>query len=504
MDVTAKLRRSLRLQNTAFVVLFLAAVGLVAGLSAVYTYEADWTAGNRNTLSEASRELLARAEAPITITAYATEDARLREQIRRFVGRYQRADAAEVRLRFVNPDARPSQVRELGIRRNGQLAVSYQGRTEKAEQRSEQAVSQALQRLLRSGERQVYFLAGHGERALEGRGRSALGRFVQALEGTGAQVDPLNLAERPQIPAATDLLVIGGAQQPLLEAEVEQLRGYVAQGGNLLWLADEGAAEGLQPLAEALGVELSGEGVAVDPRTRVFGLQDPTQVLVSSYPDHPALQGLDSITLFPGAARVQASPPAGWQAEPLVQTSPEAWLETGSLEGTVRFDAGKDREGPVTLALALTRAEVPAGEAGAQPQAAGGEAQGSASQGEGGSGGAVSSPQKEAAAKPGGAAAGQGGGSGDAPAQKVVVVGDGDFLANAYLGSGANRKLGLGLFQWLSSDEGFVTIPAPAAPDQHLSLPGAVAWLMPALFLGGLPLAFLLAGGAVWLRRRRL
>ena len=65
MEVTAKLRRSLRLQNTLFVVLFMAVVALIGWLSAVYTYEADWTAGNRNTLSEPSRALLERAQAPI-------------------------------------------------------------------------------------------------------------------------------------------------------------------------------------------------------------------------------------------------------------------------------------------------------------------------------------------------------------------------------------------------------------------------------------------------------
>ncbi len=484
MEVTAKLRRSLRLQDTLFVVLFLAVVALIGWLSAVYTYEADWTAGNRNTLSEPSRALLERAQAPITVTAYATENSQLRERIERFVGRYQRADGPEVRLRFVNPDARPAKVRELGIQRNGQLVVSYQGRTEKAEERSEQAVSQALQRLMRSGERQVYFLTGHGERAIEGQGRGSLARFARAVEETGAQADPLSLAEAPRIPEDTALLVLADPQQPLLEAEVERLQAYIEGGGNLLWLADKGIPDSLAPLARTLGVELAAEGIAVDPRAQLFGIQDPTRVLISSYPGHPATEGIESISTFPGATSIQADPPAAWSAEPLVRTSGDAWLETGSLEGEIGFDAGTDRDGPLTLAVALTRS------AGG---ASGGEA---ASEGDG-SASAGSSPEPSTEA-------GTDGSGTDAGQQKVVVAADGDFLSNAYLGSGGNRRLGLGLFHWLSAEDDLVTIEAPSAPDQTLSLPVGVAWLLPVVFLGGLPLALVIAGVVVWWHRRRL
>ncbi len=497
MEVTPRLRRSLRLQGTLSVALFLAVVALIGWLSAVYTYEADWTAGNRHTLSEPSRELLERAQAPITITAYATEDSRLREQIQRFVGRYQRADGAEVRLRFINPDARPAKVREMGIQRNGQLVVSYQGRTEKAEERSEQAVSQALQRLMRSGERQVYFLTGHGERAIEGQGRGSLARFARAVEETGAQADPLNLAEEGGIPEDTALLVLADPQQPLLEAEVERIRDYIDGGGNLLWLADKGVPDSLVPLAQALGVELDAEGTAVDPRAQLFGIQDPTRVLISSYPAHPATEGLEGISTFPGATHIRTEPPEAWTAEPLVRTSGEAWLETGSLEGEIAFDAEADRDGPLTLAVALTRS---AG------SATGGEA--AADGGEPGSTGASAGPSSaEAGASSGsevGPGAGTGGREASAAQQKVVVAADGDFLSNAYLGSGGNRRLGLSLFHWLSAERDLVTIDAPSAPDQRLSLPAGVAWLLPAIFLGGLPLALIIAGVAVWWHRRRL
>lgn len=57
MEVTKQSRTRLRLQNYAFVILFLTVIGLLAWLSHHYSYEADWTATGRNVLSEASKNL---------------------------------------------------------------------------------------------------------------------------------------------------------------------------------------------------------------------------------------------------------------------------------------------------------------------------------------------------------------------------------------------------------------------------------------------------------------
>ncbi len=471
MDVTPKLRRSLRLQGTAFVVLFLAAVGLIAWLSTTYSLEADWTAGNRNTLSTASQRLLSRAQGPITLTAYASESEGLRREIRRFASRYQRSGAADVRLRFIDPATRPQEVRDLGIRRDGQLVVGYRSRTEKADRRTEQAVTQAVQRLLRSGDRRVRFLAGHGERSPQGGSRASLGRLASALKDTGAAVRPLNLAKKRGIPEDTDLLVIAGVRQPLLAAETKAVRKYVADGGSLLWLVDEGPQASLDPLAQDLGLRFH-SGVVVDPRNQLFGIADPTLVQVATYPRHPVTQDFTYNTVFPGTTGLEAAPPEAWEAQPLIRSSAETWVETGELRGEIRFQPKDgDKEGPVTLAVALTRGEAEQGEG----TAPGEEPDGGGSSGEG-----------------------------DGPVQRVVVVADGDFLANDFLGAGGNRELGLNILHWLTSDEALISVEPRAAPDTDLRLSAGAALLIPVTFLGILPLALLGAGAGVWLRRRRL
>ena len=79
--------------------------------------------------------------------------------------------------------------------------------------------------------------------------------------------------------------------------------------------------------------------------------------------------------------------------------------------------------------------------------------------------------------------------------QRLVVVGDGDFLSNAHIDRQGNRALGLALLRWLSEDEDLPELPPlptiaePLELDEtHRTLIGLGALvLLPGLFLiGGL------------------
>ena len=78
MEITRRSRLMLRLQSLVFAVLFLGIIGLLAWLSTRYVYQADWTAGGRNTISEDTRQLLDKLEDAVHITAFAREDVLLR------------------------------------------------------------------------------------------------------------------------------------------------------------------------------------------------------------------------------------------------------------------------------------------------------------------------------------------------------------------------------------------------------------------------------------------
>ena len=286
MLVTKKTQRQTRQQNIIFFVLLFAIMGLIAWLSTRYSFDADWTAAGRNTLSEASTSLLTKLEGPISISSYATEDESIRRAVTDLVSRYQR-HKNDLTLQFVNPDLQPDKVRELGISTNGELVIDYQGRTENLKNLSEQGLTNALQRLV--------FLEGHGERKPQGIANHDLGTWGQQLESKGFKTQPHNFSKNPQLPDNTRVLVIAGPQVNLLPGEVSRIQQYVMDGGNLLWLADPGDQHGLMPIAEMLGITFQ-PGMIVDPTTQMLGVNDPRFALVANYPSHDITSNQDAVT----------------------------------------------------------------------------------------------------------------------------------------------------------------------------------------------------------------
>jgi ABC-type uncharacterized transport system involved in gliding motility auxiliary subunit len=455
MQVTRSSRRQLQFQNLVFVAGLLIFMGLLAWLSTRYSFEADWTSSGRNTLSIDSRQLLDEMPEPIHVTAFATENALVREHIRDLIGRYKRYKP-NVELNFVNPDAEPDRVRELGISLDGELLLAYQGRSEKVQSLSEQTLTNALLRIARQKQRKVSFLSGHGERDPLGQANHDLGKFGQLLEQKGIVLDTLKLAETPEIPADTNLLVIADPRVVLLPGEIQLVHRYLQAGGNLLWLVEPGAIAGLDPVAEALGIEFL-PGTIVDATTQLFGIDNPAFALIPNYPMHPITREMTSLTLYPQASALDVSAPQEWQAEPLLTTLDRAWTEIGPMSGTIRFDEDSDeRMGPLDIGYVFSRVK----------------------------------NKKDADDEESGAE------------QRVIVIGDSDFLSNAYLGNGGNVELGLNLFNWLNHDDQFITVTARTASDVNLELGKTAQIIIGFGFLFGLPLILLGAGTAIWWRRR--
>ncbi len=444
-------RMRLRAQATVFQFLFFGIIGVVAYLSTQYEFRADWTVNNRNSLSEASRNLLLTLDAPITITAYARPDESLRSVISKVIEKYQ-AVYSDMSLEFVNPDLAPDRVRELGVRVDGELVIEYQLRTENVRRPTEYNITNALQRLVRKGERWVVFVAGHGERSPHGKANHDYGDFGRELERKGFLLQQVNVAARESFPDNTALVVIAGAQVDYLPGEVDTLRDYLVAGGNLLWLTDPGMQRGLEILAEYLGVEIA-DGALVDANTQLFGIDDPTMILVAEYPNTKLTTNFELMTVFPRATALDFLGGRQFTAQPFLITLPRSWLETGVLEGDISYEpASGDREGPLVIGWLLER---------------------------------------------------ESGNDENPVQQRIVVIGDGDFLANSYLANGGNLDLGLNIFNWLSQDDQLLDIPARTAPDMQLNLSSAMTIAIASSFLLGIPLLLLSAGMLIWWQRKR-
>jgi ABC-type uncharacterized transport system involved in gliding motility auxiliary subunit len=461
MKINRKTHLEIRIQNLLFTLLFLIAIGLMAWLSTRYTAQFDWTASHRHTLSDTSRKVLALLKDPVAVTAYARENQQVREPIRDLIHRYSRAKPDMV-LTFVNPDTQPDKIRQLGISVDGEMTVEYQGRSEKIQEAGETSLTNALQRLATAAERHVVFLEGHGERSPEGQANHDLHQFAEELKRKGISLSMINLAATPAIPDNTDVLVLAGPRTALLAGEITLIQAYVRKGGNLWWLGDPGELYGLSPLAEQLGISFL-PGTVVDASTQLLGIDDPTFALVSDYPPHPITQRFQQMTLFPSAAALSKNDRNDFEKESLLTTLQRSWTEIGPIAGKIAFDAAKgERQGPLDIGYALTRQINKAGE------------------------NKTADPQKL-----------------ETPAeQRIVVIGDGDFLSNAYLGNGGNLDLGINMVQWLSRGDALINIPAKIAPDRTLELSPLASGSIAVGFLFLLPGALLGAGALVWFKRR--
>lgn len=447
MKVTRGTGTRFTLQGMVFTMLFIAVIGLLGWLSTQYRIQSDWTAGARNSVSDETRTLLDSLDGPVSITAYIRDDKLVATQLRDLVGAYQRI-RDDISLAIVNPDTVPAVVRELGIS-GSSIVIEYNGGMEMVQALSEVQFTNALLRLSRQEERWIVFVTGHGERKPFGETNYGLGRFGKALENKGIRVQSLNLSEAV-IPNNTNLLVLASPQVNLLPGEVIALQEYVRDGGNLLWLAEPEPIESLEPLADQLGISFL-PGVIVDATGSMFGVDDPTFVVVTGYPRHESTAQMTMVSLFPETAALDFDETSGWEVTPLLTTLERAWTELGKLEGEIRHDEGTDeRAGPLDIGVVLTR-----------------DVEGSGNQ------------------------------------QRVMVIGDGDFLSNSYLGNAGNLDLGMNLVHWLSHDEAFIDIQVRGAPDTTLQLGRIAQAVIGVGFLFVLPLLLLLAGLAIWLRRRR-
>jgi len=440
MKLSARTVFRLRLANAGSVVLFLLVVALLMSLSRAYHVQFDWTATHRNTLSAASAEVVQRLEGPLQITAFARDNRDLRARIEDLVGRYQRAQPL-ITLAWVDPDREPGRTREAGIKFDGELLIEYAGRRETVRRHTEEDLTNALARVMRGRQQAVYVLQGHGERSPEQAGDDDLSTLATRLGNRGVKVRTLNFGAGAKIPEDAGAIVIASPRTDLLPGEVEVLRKYLENGGNLLWLQDPGSLHGLEPLAEYLGVEFD-KGTIVDTSSRALGLP-ATAIVVSAYGSHPVVNGLTALTVFPEARALRAE-----GAKTILETLSTAWVETGDLEGTVAYDEGVDRPGPLAIGVAIEHE--------------------------------------------------RGDGS-----QRIAVIGDGDFLSNHALGVSGNLDLAMNLFNWLAREDAQINIPSRGTPDFALNLGRNTQLVMSAVLLVGLPLTLLIAGTIVWVRRRR-
>ena len=435
----------------------------------------DLTSNRQYTLSEQTVKLLGELKTPVKFVVFETDAEVDRIRVRMNEYAYQ---SKQVSVEYIDPDKRPVPAKEYEIQSYGTVVVEHMGRRERVvvaqgQAPSEQDMTAALVKVLNPTEKRVYFLAGHGEKDPTNTERGGYSSIIDSLRQDNFQWEKLIIAQTNAIPENATVLVLAGPKTDLLEGEAALVRQYLsARNGKLLVLLDPpedfkkpAPLPQIEAIVKEWGINAT-QSVVVD----VSGLTKIATIPVAAppYPEQAITSRFQLITMFPVARAVVPAmgAPADRTAQSFIQTAQRTWAETNlaSLDPPDNLSPDPDKgdiTGPVSIAAAVT---VPA-KADAAEQKKDGEEQ-----------------------RP--------------PETRVAVIGDSDFVANAYLGIEGNRDLFLNTVNWLAQQESLISIRPKEPSDRRLTMTAnhvmGVLWMslviVPALVIG--------AGVFTWWRRR--
>jgi ABC-type uncharacterized transport system involved in gliding motility auxiliary subunit len=336
----------------------------------------------------------------------------------------------------------------------------------------EEDVTNAIIKVSRDAKKVIFFLEGHGEESVEEFGDNGYSTVKTELEKLGYEVNKLSLALSEMFPENCALLVVPGPQKDLLPNELETVRNYLRGGGRVLFMADPETAPGLEGYLAEFGVVLA-EDLVVDTVSRLLG-GDYFMPVVSEYETHEITDKFRYATFFPFARSVEVneSLPDGITLTALAKTSPNSWSERQLDEQEVKFDEGIDIQGPLNLAVVGTvqgkEQDVPEEEPLESPEEQPGPEAG---------------PGKEG---------------------RFAVIGDSDFVKNRYFGLSGNGNFFLNVANWLTEEADLIAIQPKTQAPRTLQLTPSQGRMIFFVSVVILPLAVLIIGITVWLRRRAL
>jgi len=463
-------RRSFLYSSNLVFVILLALVILVLVNIVLGRYHArfDFTEDKIHSLSPQTVQLLKSLKTDVKVRCYFLEKSETRFRMEKIMRLY--ADAGpRLTYEFIDPDKNPRRAQADQISGFNTSIFECGGKSDRITTTKEEDITNAIIKVTRSGEKVVYFLAGHGEKSVTDREEKGASWAKDNLEKLAYGVETLEYALPGRIPADCALLVVAGPEVDLSADEWSAVRDYVRGGGRALFLLDPGRSPGLAARLAEFGVRLEDDYLFDELAAYVVG--DERWPLVT--------EGLRYAAFFPNARSVDA---AEEPAEDLTVTvlarsnkepsslMPGAWAERDPGQNPPRFDPGTDVPGPVPMGVAVavkvrSGDESPAADAG--PPA--GE------------------PEE------------------DSREGRLIVFGDSDFISNRFYyfnNNPANGLLFLNAVNWLSDETDLISIQ-PKTPSQHvLRLTPDRKRTISLVTRLLLPLFVLAVGLTIWVRRR--
>ncbi len=452
--------------QTAILVAIVFALGFLATR---YHKRWDVSESKVHSLSDQTKKLLGSMQQDIDVTAfYAKVD---QSRARELLDRYQYV-SDKVKVEYADPNSRPDLVERYHVDPEkigeGMLFVKVGDESVSIEQPDEEKLTNAIVKLTKREHKKVYFVTGHNERTVEGKGaegKEGFQRAADALRNENYKVETLVLGAKGEVPSDADVVIVAGPTRPLLPEEHTALQHYLERGGALFVMVDPRAQTDVGTDLQHWGVTL-GDDVIVDRVQGMFG--QAMTPLAGVYAPHPITQDMREVTIFPTTRSLTVSKDGGAQLTEIVKTGENSWAERDLDQlfnkGVAELDEKADLKGPVTIAVAGK----PAVQTPAPPPPAAGQ------------------PAPPAPKEP-----------------RLVVFGDSDFATNQLLDAYRNKDLFVNSVNWLLGDVEAISIRPAKSRASRLSLSEEQFTQIRSLSLFVLPELIAVLGVWAWWTRRR-
>jgi ABC-type uncharacterized transport system involved in gliding motility auxiliary subunit len=434
---------------TLYVLVIVAILAATNWLANQHNKSFDTTANKRYTLSDQTKKVVGNLQNDVQVQYFDKTSAF--ERAKALLDRYANL-SRKLHVDYIDPDKKPDLARAAGIRNYGSIVVQNGLKKQEAKSLSEEEVTGALIRTLKSGDRTACFVTGSGEIGTDDTDRNGLSALKTSLEKNNVKSKTISLLEKPDVPADCSVLVIAGPKRDYVQPAVDAVKKFLDAGGKGLFMIDpaidfghgdeNSGSPALVKLLDGYGVTLNND-LVIDASGvgRLFGFNEASPI-VAKYDSHAigaTMKG--NATVFPLARSIDVK--SG--AEKLFETSDDSF-STKNTKPPIRIDPAKDKKGPFTLGAA----DVIAGKG------------------------------------------------------RIVVVGSSGAAANQVLGISqiGNRDLILNMMNWLTADEDLISIRPKDPEDRRISMTRSQMSLLFYTSVVFIPLIVIVSGVAVWWRRR--
>jgi ABC-2 type transport system permease protein len=293
----------------------------------------------------------------------------------------------------------------------------------------------------------MYVLKGHNEYVLSDT-------YASYLDAESIQMKELNLATSEKVPEDCDCLLINLPEKDISEDEAEKILAYLKKGGKLMynsWYKNslEEPHKNLASVMEYYGVK-GVEGLVIEGDANMYIPNQPT-TMIPNFGSHSIVDVLKGYYLFTAdncGIEISKELRESLTVTPLLTTSSKAYARPGYNKETIEKVEG-DIDGPFNLAVAITEDN----EDGSQTQ--------------------------------------------------IVWVNSPSLVNESLNVYGTNAAMFIYSIGWMcDKEEADLSIEVKKFEENSMMLTEAQSMLLTVVFMIVLPLAVVVTGVVVWLRRR--